>query len=329
MVADRVVAPMSSPSTPRALAAIVVVHALAVASVANAQPAGPPLGYTERAAPAAPNPWIAEENALRAQTVEPAAPAVEVEDEDERERKRFGGDLALATEAPIFMGVQGTLKLPYGFLFQAELGALPGFYVEAVDSALVSANVYSEVVSSLVTSGHKNSFVMRLSAGMRPFPAHGFEILGGYTLTTLGGGVSARAALEAVGGVALPQQIPDAEIGLQTTLHSFHVSVGWRWVIADHFLVRTSIGYLQSVGSSSHRCPTRRRASPARTRSSSARTRQSTRPSTRTTRPTSSSRCSASAWVTRSEKESTAQVGRPRRRRCPSNEWGARECLSP
>lgn len=250
MVADRVVAPMSSPSTPRALAAIVVVHALAVASVANAQPAGPPLGYTERAAPAAPNPWLVEESALaREQRVETPP---RMEDEDELERTRFGGDLALATEAPIFMGVQGTLKLPYGFLFQAELGALPGFYVEAVDSALVSANVYSEVVSSLVTSGLKNSFVMRLSAGMRPFPAHGFEILGGYTLTTLGGGVSARAALEAVGGVALPQQIPDAEIGLQTTLHSFHVSVGWRWVIADHFLVRTSIGYLQSVGSSSH-----------------------------------------------------------------------------
>lgn len=252
MAAHRVVAPMSLPSTPRVCAVIVIAHALASAGEAAAQPMAPKLGYTERPAPAAPNPWLVEENALRAEHVEPTTPApVEVDDEDERERRSFGGDVALATEAPIFMGVQGTLKLPYGFLFQAELGALPGFYVEAVDSALVSANVYSEVVSSLVTSGLKNSFVMRLSAGMRPFPAHGFEILGGYTLTTLGGGVSARAALEAVGGVALPAQIPDAEIGLQSTLHSFHVSVGWRWVIADHFLVRTSIGYLQSVASSS------------------------------------------------------------------------------
>lgn len=164
----------------------------------------------------------------------------------------FGGDVAFATEAPIFLGAQGTLKLPYGFLLQAELGVLPGFYVDAVDGALVSANVYSEAVSSLVTSGLRDSFVMRLSGGMRPFVDHGFEVLGGYTLTTLGGGVSARAALEAVGGVSLPAQIPDADIGLRTTLHSFHVSVGWRWAIADHFLVRASLGYLQSVASSSH-----------------------------------------------------------------------------
>ncbi|MFO0617460.1 MAG: hypothetical protein U0414_32995 [Polyangiaceae bacterium] len=245
--------------TPRALAAFSVLFALAIASSAAAQTArvGGDLGYTGNAPSPAPNPWIAERD-----TPERAGPTARgstgdaaAEDEDaaaERERTSFGGDLAFATEAPIFMGAQGTLKLPYGFLFQAELGALPSFYVNAVDGALVSANVYSEVVSSLVTSGLKNSFVMRLSAGMRPFPAHGFEVLGGYTLTTLGGGVSARAALEAVGGVTLPAQIPDAEIGLQTTLHSFHVSVGWRWVIADHFLVRASVGYLQSVASSSH-----------------------------------------------------------------------------
>lgn len=254
---------MSSLRSPRAFAVFVVVPALALASPAvAAEPPPSALGYVESRPPSV-DPWVVQRESLTTNASTTSTPPAargatgrDEEEDDEKARedeyKSFGGDIAFATEAPIFLGAQGTLKLPYGFLFQAELGALPSFYVDAVDGALVSANVYSEAVSSLVTSGLDDSFVMRLSAGMRPFRGHGFEILGGYTLTTLGGGVSARTALEAVAGVALPSQIPDAEIGLQSTLHSFHVSVGWRWTIADHFLVRTSIGYLQSVASSSH-----------------------------------------------------------------------------
>lgn len=224
-----------------------IVCAIAGATVASAQP----LGYVQRPPPL--DPWVAGSMGdVPPRGATGDAKPVDEDDAAEKEHRSFGGDVALATQAPIFVGAQGTLKLPHGFLFQAELGVLPGFYVSAVDGALVSANVYSEVVSSLVTSGLRDSFVLRLSGGMRPFEGHGFEVLGGYTLTTLGGGVSARAALEAVGGVALPSQVPDAEIGLQTTLHNLHVSVGWRWLIADHFLVRASIGYLQTVASSSH-----------------------------------------------------------------------------
>ncbi len=97
----------------------------------------------------------------------------------------------------------------------------------------------------------QNSLVVRASAGFRPFSSHGLEIMGGYTLASLGGGVSARQAVEAVSGVAVPAEIPDAQIQLRTTIHSLHVSLGWRWVVADHFVIRASLAYLQSVGSSS------------------------------------------------------------------------------
>src|SRR6185369_6724833 len=104
----------------------------------------------------------------------------------------------------------------------------------------------------LVRGGLGNSLVVRLSGGWRPFADHGFEIMGGYTLVSLGGGLSAKTAVEAATGIALPAQTPDAQIPLHSTVHSVHVSLGWRWVVADHFVIRASIAYLQAVSSSSH-----------------------------------------------------------------------------
>lgn len=161
-------------------------------------------------------------------------------------------DAALALEMPIMIGAQATLEVPYRFLLQGEIGVLPGFSVDAVDGALVSAGAYDNNTSELVRNTLRDSLVVRLSGGWRPFPAHGFEVLGGYTLTSLGGSVSARTAVEAATGSVLPAQIPDTSILIQSTVHSVHVSLGWRWVIADHFLIRTSLGYVQSVASSSH-----------------------------------------------------------------------------
>ncbi len=149
------------------------------------------------------------------------------------------------------IGAQATLELPYRFLIQTELGVLPGFYVDAANGALTNAGVYNDNVSALIAGGIRNSFVMRLSGGWRPFADHGFELLAGYTLVSLGGGVTARQAVEAAAGADLPSSVPDADVLLHTTIHSLHVALGWQWVIADHFLVRTSVGYMQAVGSSS------------------------------------------------------------------------------
>jgi len=40
-------------------------------------------------------------------------------------------------------------------------------------------------------------------------------------------------------------------IELSSHLHNFHVALGWRWVVWDHLVIRASVGYLQTLGSSS------------------------------------------------------------------------------
>jgi hypothetical protein len=228
-------------SVPSALAAAAALSALFAASTSAAQ-APPPLGYTFGA-------WPPPRVDSSPDAVAPPPPDAVTPPPKREDGASF--DIGCATEVPLMIGAQATLELPYRILVQGEVGVLPGAYVNAIDGVLTGAGAYDATTSALVRSTLQNSLVVRASAGFRPFSGHGLEIMGGYTLASLGGGVSARQAVEAISGVAVPAEIADAQIQLRTTIHSLHVSLGWRWVVADHFVIRASLAYLQSVASSS------------------------------------------------------------------------------
>lgn len=163
-------------------------------------------------------------------------------------------DLGVGTEAPISVGGILTAELPHRFLLQLGVGVMPSAYVDAIDGFLTSVGAYDAVVSQVVRGSLGNSAVVRASVGGRPFADHGFEILGGYTLITAGGSVATAGILDAVllqSGASF--QVPAgfaADIPLSTTLHNFHASIGWRWLLADDRLViRASLSYIQTVGS--------------------------------------------------------------------------------
>jgi hypothetical protein len=160
-------------------------------------------------------------------------------------------DVAFVTEVPLMVGGQATLELPYGFLVQGEVGALPSAYVNAVDGILRRANAYDANTSQLIRDSLGGSMVVRASAGLRPFSGHGLELYGGYTLLSFGGGISARQTIESATGATLPAEVPDAQVGVKSTVHGVHATIGWRWLLADHIALRASLGYMQAVASSS------------------------------------------------------------------------------
>ena len=65
--------------------------------------------------------------------------------------------------------------------------------------------------------------------------------LGGYTLITMGGAVATSDVVNAVlaeSGSSF--QVPAGlagDIPVSATLHNFHASIGWRWLLADDHLV--------------------------------------------------------------------------------------------
>jgi hypothetical protein len=105
-------------------------------------------------------------------------------------------DLGVVTEAPITIGGQATVELPHGILLQGELGVMPGFYTDAIGAVLTAAGANASIATPLLHAGLDGSLVTGISAGWRPFRYRGLEILGGYTMMSLGGTTDAGTIVE-------------------------------------------------------------------------------------------------------------------------------------
>jgi hypothetical protein len=159
-------------------------------------------------------------------------------------------DLGVVTEVPLMIGGQATLELPYGLLLQGEGGVMPAAYADAVGAVASAAGADRTIAAPLLGAGLSGAVVVGVSGGIRPARRLGLELLGGYTLIAAGGSADAGPAVEAATGLMLPPGA--AAVSLHSTLHNVHASVGWRWLLGRHVSVRASIGYLQTVASSSH-----------------------------------------------------------------------------
>lgn len=164
-------------------------------------------------------------------------------------------DLGAGTYFPLALAAEGTIELPYRILLQADAGWMPSPYSNTVVDLLDVFGVIDSFEEVLIKTAIQSSFVGRVSAGWRPFPALGLEVLGGYTLLTAGGGISGADVVDAyLQSKGSSDQVPsDSNRGvpLHTTLQSFHVAAGWRWPLLDDKLVlRASLGYLQCFASS-------------------------------------------------------------------------------
>jgi hypothetical protein len=173
------------------------------------------------------------------------------DDEEDADPPFF--DLAAGTQFPLGLGPQLTLEIPLRILFQAELAWMPAAYGSAINSFIEAFGKEGAIIGPVIEEALADSFVFRGSAGWRPFPKYGFEILGGYTLIKVSGEAPGEVVAGLVGG-DLADTIEDnvtTPIAFDSTLHNFHVALGWRFLaIDDHLVIRANIGYTQTVGSS-------------------------------------------------------------------------------
>jgi hypothetical protein len=164
-------------------------------------------------------------------------------------------DLGVGTYFPLSFSAEATLEFPFRILVQADIGWMPKPYSDTIVGLLGDFGVLSSVEEQLLKSAIQNSFVGRFSAGWRPFPSLGVEVLAGYTLVAVGGSSSAVQVIDAfLGSKGSKDQIPDVAstaVPLSTMMNAFHVSIGYRFLfLEDHLVVRASLSYLQCFSSS-------------------------------------------------------------------------------
>ncbi len=164
-------------------------------------------------------------------------------------------DVGAATYFPLAVGVESTVELPYRLLGQISLGWMPGAYSNTVIDVLGDFGAINSFEQSLIKAAIDNSFVLRLSLGWRPFSTLGLEVFGGYTLLTAGGSVTGADVVDSylmsTGSSDRVTGLTNQGIPLRATLHSFHATLDYRFVLwDDRIVLRASLAYLQCVASS-------------------------------------------------------------------------------
>jgi hypothetical protein len=231
---------------PPAVAAAPAVRA-PEASLASPYPASlsyPPTSYSAASYPAgmsAPTPPPPDRSGPSAATPAGAHP--------------FALDLSAVTWIPLSVGPELSFELPGRVLAQVHLGWMPELYSNTLTNSLEDAGVYDSEISDLVDGAVRGATIWRLSAGWRPFPRAGLELTLGYAHVALDGATNSDEVIPLV-----PDDVADeisAEVGndvdvnLDSSIHHFTVGVGWRWLIADHLVIRANVGYLQAFASDS------------------------------------------------------------------------------
>jgi hypothetical protein len=167
----------------------------------------------------------------------------------------FALDLSAVTWVPLSVGPELAVELPGRVLAQVHLGWMPELYSRTLTNSLEDAGVYDSQVSNLIDGAVRGATIWRLAAGWRPFPRAGLELSVGYAHVSLDGATNSDEVIPLV-----PEDVADeieAEVGndvdvnLDSSIHHFTLAAGWRWVIADHLVIRANVGYLQSFASRS------------------------------------------------------------------------------
>lgn len=160
--------------------------------------------------------------------------------------------LGVGTDFPLSVHATALLELPGRLQLSTSLGLLPRPYLRLLNDVLVEAGEYSEDEAQLIEDSLSQAGVWRTHLGWRPFPRAGFYLSGGYTLITLGGGVTGSSALFRLAGVEVPEDLLAAVqlAEARSTLHQAAAELGWQWRLPARLRLRLGVGGFTTLGAS-------------------------------------------------------------------------------
>ena len=157
----------------------------------------------------------------------------------------------LLTDIPIAVGTNIIYEGPYRLRVSGMLGWMPSDFVTLSNSVVQQIEPsYSQETAELVENTIKDSLVMRLKAGWKPFKARGLIIQTGYTLVTLGGGTTLRTLIEGItgnmieGGRERSRERVPTSVQATASLQMIDLGLGWEWALNDQAMIQQSGGII-------------------------------------------------------------------------------------
>ncbi len=156
-------------------------------------------------------------------------------------------ELGAGTTVPLSVGVEASVHATDRVTFDASIGVLPPPYVDLINAAVLAFDGY-QATADLIAAGLDRAILARLGIGVRPF-RFPLQVTAGYALATVGGGLGAASAIEAVTGEDVRAE--GNEIPMQSTVHFLHVGAAWQFTLRPQLVLRISLEYPQAFASSS------------------------------------------------------------------------------
>ncbi|MBK8010181.1 MAG: hypothetical protein IPK13_02465 [Deltaproteobacteria bacterium] len=160
-------------------------------------------------------------------------------------------ELSAGTQFPADVDVRATLEGPHRLLGSLSVGLLPSAFVDVLNEVLVSAKAYDQSTADLIQTALKDSLVVRMRVGWRPFEDHGFYFMGGYGFAALGGGVNGIELLALASGKPAPSNAEArfATASMDALVHQLDVEIGWTWLLWERLFVQASLGGFVTLSS--------------------------------------------------------------------------------
>jgi hypothetical protein len=150
--------------------------------------------------------------------------------------------LSAVTHAPVDLGVEVCVEMPFGLRLAASYGYVPSAYLGVITGILTSANAVDDSARALVENGFENGKSWRLQIGMRPFRSFGGFIDAGYSRVTLSGSLDATE-VQSIAGFN-----PSSNYSVDSTLNLWFVELGYQAVIAERLVLAFGIGVMRTTG---------------------------------------------------------------------------------
>jgi hypothetical protein len=158
----------------------------------------------------------------------------------------------LLTDAPALVGARVAVELPHRLRGSLAVGVMPGPYVDLVNEVAIAIGGYDQATADLLKATLDSSLVLRTHVGWRPIEDWGLYFDVGYTLATLGGGLSGAEAIAAASGQMPPSDAQGTRaFDATSTLHLLDAEIGWRWWLDSGLTLRAALGFMGTVAASS------------------------------------------------------------------------------
>lgn len=148
-------------------------------------------------------------------------------------------------ELPVQMGGRLWAELPGRIRISTTLGAMPGFYLSAINTALTAGGALDNRYAKLFGAAVEDVLVWRVSLGWRPSARRGVYFSMGYMLGLLDGFLPIH--LLEVAADSPPLSIPGLDryrdgCTASTSLHMVHLELGWQWSGRSGLSLRLALG---------------------------------------------------------------------------------------